>query len=224
MIVGDITELCGYLKITKAIFLGQSMGGCIAMKLAQMQPDLTEAMILLASPGRTPVEELPLKPLLSSIWKSAVKINKIDRRIFGAVDVIRNQVGSKLNFDRGLVDIGLREAFRFYGFNNQLSQTKDIEEYLNQIAKVPTDLFLDLAADLEGFDIDEISPPLKIKSLIIAGRSDQIIPVSEAKRIHNALVNSKLEILPHGSHCPHFDDPHFVNSLIHKFVITILAR
>ena len=47
---------------------------------------------------------------------------------------------------------------------------------------------------------------------------DKIIPIEEARRIHRAIPKSKLEIIDHGSHCPHFDDPVLVNNKIEEFI------
>jgi esterase len=44
--VGDLIELMGDLNIDEAHFLGHSMGGKVAMKLAQMHPDMVDKLIV----------------------------------------------------------------------------------------------------------------------------------------------------------------------------------
>lgn len=218
MIVNDIIDLCHERNIKRAIFLGQSMGGCLAMRLASKAPWLVGGIVLLASPGGNPVAGLPIQPLLPTFLQTAIKVNRATTKVAKVIDGLKIRLASKPMFRNRFFDVAVREAFRHYGFNPKLSRTHDIESYLQRINEVPSDLFLDLAADLEKFDISNIENQLNCPTLIISGQQDMIIPISEARRIHRLIPGSQLEIVEHGSHCPHFDDPELVSGLIEEFV------
>jgi pimeloyl-ACP methyl ester carboxylesterase len=44
--------------------------------------------------------------------------------------------------------------------------------------------------------------------------------VEECKWLAKRLPMAELDIIPHGSHCPHLDDPVYVNQRIDKFLAT----
>jgi pimeloyl-ACP methyl ester carboxylesterase len=55
-------------------------------------------------------------------------------------------------------------------------------------------------------------------ALAIAGGRDQLVPLGEMRRLVKHLPAGELFVVPHGSHCPHFDDPGLVNRRIERFL------
>ena len=49
-IIRDIVELCAFRDIRTATFLGQSMGGSIALEVAHQYPKLASGLVLLTTP------------------------------------------------------------------------------------------------------------------------------------------------------------------------------
>src|SRR5262249_46065462 len=135
-IVGDIRALCAYRGVTQATFLGQSMGGAIALAVAQAAPALARAVILLASPGRDVGGHLPAQPLANWLWQGAIVLNKI----------LPNAVKFSGTLSRPLAKhpalfLAMREVVRLGGFNPSLARTDDIDEYLSGVLAVDPNLF-----------------------------------------------------------------------------------
>lgn len=213
-IIADIVALCEARGVEQATFLGQSMGGSIVIALAHAHPELVKAMVLLASPGRDPARDLPLQPISKHLWSLVCEVNA------RAPEVLRLAQRLGRPFAESLpVKTVVREVVRQCGFNPELASTADIEEYLDKVYSVHPNLFFDMANDLRRFDAAKLKPKVACPALIIAGEKDQIVPLSEARRLAKALPAGRLEVVPHGSHCPHFDDPGYVNRLIETFLV-----
>jgi len=201
--------------VESATFLGQSMGGTIALKLAHQYPELVNGLVLLASPPKDPTDQLPTGMLGKYMWKTLITVNKHNRllvRLLYRLLLYRFMNGFSLP---------LREIIRHLGFNPLLARTEDIEEYIEKLLAVNANLFFDLAADLVSFDITRLDPPISCRALVICGAQDRVIPLATHRWLAKNLLASELEIVKHGSHCPHFDDPGLVNKLIARFLKTL---
>lgn len=210
-IVDDIVELCAARKIRRATFLGQSMGGSIALELAHSHSDLVAALVLLTSPGRDPGRFLPGQPVAGHLWRGLIELNRVApmaiRLGYAAVEPYRT-----------FVHYSLREIVRNLGFNAKLTRTEDVDEYVAKVLDVNPNLFYDMAGELADFDVAAFDRPIGCPALVIGGERDRIIPLAETRRLAKQLPRSELAVVPHGSHCPHFDDPALVNRLIEEFL------
>lgn len=210
-IIKDIVELCAARGIRQATFLGQSMGGSIALELAHEHPELVKGLVLLTSPGRDPGRFLPGQPVAQHLWRAMIGLNRLSpmaiRLGYAAIEPYR-----------ALIHLSLREIVRNLGFNAKLTRTEDIDEYVAKVLDVNPNLFYDMAGELAAFDVAELSRPIECPALVIAGERDRIVPMREAKRLAKHLPRSELAVVPHGSHCPHFDDPALVNRMIEAFL------
>jgi pimeloyl-ACP methyl ester carboxylesterase len=63
--------------------------------------------------------------------------------------------------------------------------------------------------------LDRLYLAEEMPTLIVWGERDNIIPVSHAHQAHEAMPNSRLEIVPGVGHFPHVEDPfRFVEILV----------
>lgn len=211
--IKDILELCKFLNIPEAIFLGQSMGGSIIATLAFHHPELVQKMVLLGSPSRSPTHSFPLPKVLNPFWHGVLKANQKSPSSVALIHRLVMEASRREPFK-----FLLREVIRKGGFNSSLALTSDIEEYISKIISVDGNTFFQMAAELEGFDIEKFQSGLKMPILIIAGAQDRVIPLADQLRYQNFLPHVEVEIIPHGSHCPHFDDPKLVNRILEQFI------
>jgi pimeloyl-ACP methyl ester carboxylesterase len=214
-VINDQMSVLSHLKVDQAVFLGQSMGGCLAMELAYRFPSSTAGMILLGTPARDPSRLLPFQPVAKMLWDAMLALNETLPIL---VRGIYRQVLPSMQ--KAPVRIIFREMIRQKGFNAKLAKTADIEDYIEAFFSVHPNVFYQMAATLSGYDAGRYEQKILAPTLIIAGRQDQVIPLSEAEYLHAQLRHSQLEVLPHGSHCPHFDDPVLVAGLIRRFLAT----
>jgi pimeloyl-ACP methyl ester carboxylesterase len=211
-LVSDIVALCDYRGIEGATFLGQSLGGTIALSLAGARPDLVQGLVLLASPGRNPGPFFALQPMSNLLWKSLISINRVSptavRLIHAAtVEAVRSPVAR----------IPFRELVRRAGFNPSLAKTQDIEEYIDSVFDTSPNVFFDLASDLASFDFSRMEADITCPTLLISGGKDLVIPMSEQRWLAENVPHAQVAELSYGSHCPHFDDPSQVINIIDQF-------
>ncbi len=213
LILRDVRELCAFRGIGKATFLGQSMGGSLGLTLASENPELVAGLILLASPGRDPSLAFPLPAVTRRIWRLLIDVNR------KAPFALRLGYAAALPYIKNpLAHVALREYIRSAGFNTKLSKTEDIDEYIGEIFAINPTLFYDMAEGVSTFDVATLARPVDVPSLILAGARDTVVPLAESRRLAGYLPRGELAVIPHGSHCPHFDDPTLVNALMDAFL------
>lgn len=212
-VINDQMAVLAHLNVERAVFLGQSMGGCIAMELAYRYPASTAGLVLLGSPARDPSRLLPFQPMAKVVWDGMIALNQT------LPFVVRGMYKRFLpSLQKSPVRILFREMIRQKGFNPKLAKTGDIEDYIAAFFSVNPNVFYQMAATLQGYDVARYEQKILAPSLILAGEQDQVIPTSEALYLNEQLRHSHLEMIPHGSHCPHFDDPVLVSGLIRRFL------
>ncbi len=212
-IVEDVVAVAKHLGIRSATFLGQSMGGSLVLQLARDYPDLVESLVLLASPTRSPSRTMPLQPVSGWLWHALVQVQK---HAPFAVNYV-NRLNALL-LEHPLLRVPFREFIRANGFNPYLAQTSDIDEYIVAMLAIDARLFTALMAELTHFDAVRFAKRITCPVLMISGAHDLVVPPSESRRLLKHLGNGQLAVIPHGSHCPHFDDAALVNQILAEFL------
>jgi len=212
-IVEDTVAVAKHLGIRSATFLGQSMGGSLVLQLARDYPDLVQSLVLLASPTRSPSRTMPMQPVSGWLWHALVQVQQ--RAPFAVKHV--NKFNALLR-QHATLRIPFREFIRAKGFNPYLAQTSDIDEYIVAMLAIDARLFTALMAELTRFDAVRFAKRIKCPVLMISGAHDLVVPPSESRRLLKHLGNGQLAVIPHGSHCPHFDDPVLVNQILAEFL------
>lgn len=67
-------------------------------------------------------------------------------------------------------------------------------------------------------DIELIFSKIKVPTLIIWGKDDKVTPLSDGKKIHNLISNSKFEVIENTRHSPQFTRPKDVVKIILNFI------
>jgi 3-oxoadipate enol-lactonase len=214
-VINDQIAVLKHLNVDSAVFLGQSMGGCLAMELVYRYPQTAFGLILLGAPARDPSRLLPFQPVSKFLWDTMLSLNQ-------SMPFVVRSFYDKLvpAVQKNPLQLVFREMIRAKGFNNKLAKTADIEEYIDAIFKVHPNVFYQMASTLSGYDINRYEGKILTPTLVVVGALDQVIPPSEGAYIHSQLRNSVLKTIPHGSHCPHFDDPVLVSGLIRQFLLS----
>jgi pimeloyl-ACP methyl ester carboxylesterase len=205
----DVAEVLDKLQVKECVVLGQSMGGTIAIQFAHDHPNHVAGLILQGSPGRDPFSRMQFGPRGAQALKVLTTINKISPKWTRF-----------LNKTVGRAPKVARELVRLKGFNASLARTDDIDEYLKHFFATDPNIFYELADDLADFDITKLEHLVECPALILAGARDNVVPLEECRWLAKRLPGASLEIIPHGSHCPHLDDPPYVNRKIDEFLKT----
>lgn len=192
----QIISLMKYFNIDKAILVGNSLGGEVALNLAIKHSEKINKLILIDSAGYQKNKE---------ITKLLVKLGR-----FKLVAKLLERCNTK-NF--------VRKIIRWATFNDKIIDRKMVNGYYKPMkTKGAVEAFIELVKNLSytEFDYEKVKN-IEIPTLIIWGKEDKWIPVSDAYRLHRDIKNSKLVILENCGHGPQEEKPEEIVRLIVDF-------
>jgi len=205
----QIAEFCKDVIKTPVYLVGNSIGGVVVLKAAEILREQVHGLILINCAQRT-MDDKRLKRsnvlmnLLRPVFKTLVRQRIISNTLFERAanpqvikQILKKAYPSGRNIDDELIEIlfkpsqrkNSKEAFR--GFINLF------DDYL------ATDLF----------------PEIKTSIMLIWGEKDPWESLDEAKEWKNKFKNIKrLDIVENAGHCPHDENPEITNQLILEFI------
>ena len=205
----QVATFCSEIIKSPVYLIGNSIGGVISMKAAEILKENCKGVILIDCAQRT-MDDKRLKrndilmnlirPVLKTIVRQRIISNTLFKRAANPQTIkkiLEKAYPSGNNIDEELIEIlyqpsqreNSKEAFR--GFINLFN------DYL------ATDLF------------EKINVPIQL----IWGEKDPWESLSEAKEWKNNYQNIKrLDVIKNAGHCPHDEKPTETNDLICKFI------
>ena len=193
--VRQLNELMEALNIDKAHLVVHSMGGVIGVSFAQIHPEKTDKIVLIAPAFYMAEDNGGIAairvPILGDILAKTMLPGMLADRADG------------LFFDAGIPEAeeysaAFREQMKYAGFSRSVKSL-----FRNGMA-------------------DELSEPYSRlegeKVLLIRGTRDNSIPKKHFAAISELLPSMRVEIIQGAGHCPNFEYPEEVNSLIVDFL------
>lgn len=177
------------LGIAKASFVGNSLGGATAVRVATLRPDLVQRLILMApggmaAPGEGPTE--PLKLMLKALGGDPSRENVIGflKTIVYNPDLLSEEL--------------LEERFQAAQNPEAIATAKDSR----------------FGPDLLVPELSAISAP----TLLIWGREDAILPVAGGYRAVEALPHAELRVISQCGHWVQYEYPEWFNLAVRCFL------
>lgn len=191
----DLREIFKKEGIHKAVLVGHSSGGAIALKFEQLCPAYVKSIILITSFYTTPLKHfaIPLKPLTIPV-KFVASIVALIARVLPRY---------KLKYT---AYYKYRDSSEFYLLWKDILGT-------------PIETFIYSFLMLLDYDLSNHMKKIKMPVLIIAGKRDWITKLSGSKRMHRMLPDSQLVILDKTEHDLLFKTPEQIWSVIESFIV-----
>ena len=194
-----IVQFMDKLKIDKAVLVGHSLGGGIALLSSLKYPTRVQSLILLDA------EAYPIKPPLMLTVAKLPGIRSIVHRAIG----------------KWVVRISLKRSY----YDHSLITDRLVDDYyrpfLTENGKSAPIKVLQ-AMDFETLKkLPRRYRRIRKKTLIIWGQEDRISRIHLAHKLKKDLRNSKLKIIPAGGHLVQEEKPAAVNRAILDFVRSI---
>jgi pimeloyl-ACP methyl ester carboxylesterase len=190
--------LLDHLGIDRAVVVGASAGGTLALRLAAEHPDRVAGLVLLApAVGGDVGPPASLRPFLRTAPARAVG-SRIVRRAARAIDHAR--VGNRWADPTLVTDddvAAYAAALTAPRWSTGLWDAMTAED--------PPDLWRRLAG---------ITAP----ALVLAGDQDRVVHPRWARRAADLLPNSRFRLLEHTGHTPHEERPDLVAAAIRDFL------
>ena len=189
----DVVELLDALEITEPVVLGgASMGGYIALSIALRYPDRLRGLILMntRASADSPEAAKGRQDLAMAVEAS------------GSVDMVVSAV-----------------APRMFAESTRLNRPQVISEAEGVMLKTPprtiVGALLGMAARPDrSADLGRIAAP----TLVIAGESDAVIPLSDSEPMATSIPSAELVIIPESGHMSAMENPAAVNSAVLRFL------
>lgn len=177
------------LKIEKAHLVGNSMGGWVAGFMAVKYPNRVEKMILVGAAGLAPKEvDFERVYQLNNSTRDEIRANL--KLIFASPALQNNEA---------MVD----------QFMTQLVVTNDGYTISSLIESIKR---------REDFLDDSLLKAIKKPTLIIWGKQDGLLPVTDAEKFNKEIANSKLVIFDQAGHVPQFEKAAEFNKTVLEFL------
>jgi pimeloyl-ACP methyl ester carboxylesterase len=203
-VLRDVLHVLGHERAT---FVGQSLGGGIAMQLAYQYPEHCERLVLVGSGGLGREVNLLLRALTfpGAEYVFPLVCSPFLRDAGNHVASWLNQVGFR-------AAPSVEEIWRSY---SSLAETDTRRAFFRTLHGV---------IDLGGQAVtatDRLYLASQVPTLIVWGADDPLIPVSHATAAHEAMPGSRLAIFENVGHFPHCEDPErFVRVLVDFITVT----
>jgi non-heme chloroperoxidase len=176
--VEELLDLLSALDVSKAVVVGWSYGGGIAMLAAKRNPSRISRLVLVGSVGPGS-EDVPLHPLFNAL--NAGPVVAWLRAVPPASRALQRSVSREMFGGEHPTP-----AWWLAAFEANLAGSAAKRTYRNEV----------LAFRGVGPDPTGITGPV----LVIHGEADRIVPVSIAAEIHRRTPRAELLIVPGGSH------------------------
>ena len=189
----DIITLLDILSIEQAVVVGLSMGGYIALTIAEQYPER----------------------LLGLVFSNTHSAKDTAAKRQG-----RYNTAEKTNYDGigFLVDDMLEKVLS----ENTLKTKPDVVEYVKQMMKRqrPSGVRGALKGMAERKDRTFILSEIQAPTMVIAGENDQLIPVIRGKAMAREIPHSHLEVISDAGHLSNLEQPELYNQVLLRFVDT----
>jgi pimeloyl-ACP methyl ester carboxylesterase len=194
-----VDQFCETLGLTKAIVVGNSMGGFVAAEHAINYPERVDRLVLVSAAGisQTQVRRRPLMAFLgvSTAVTAAAAANA------------RRSVSRP-----GLRDMAYGLVFRH---PNRLRPELLYEQHVNGVNRPG---FLPALDALLSYDFRERLPKIDKPTLIVWGTNDLIVPPRDADEFERLIENSRKAIFADTGHVPQMERPARFNRLLEAFI------
>lgn len=189
--VDDLIGLLDHLKIEKAVLCGLSMGGYIALRAVERNPERIRGLILADTQAKADSNETKLRRGASI---KAVKAHGVKAYAEGFV----------------------KTAFAAESFETKADAVDMIRKVIesNSVLGVCGAL-LALATRT---DTTDALPGIRVPTMILVGEHDALTPVSASEEMHVKIHNSEIHVIQNAAHMSNLENAETFNNYVLDFL------
>lgn len=195
LFVDDLIALLDHLKIAKTLLCGFSMGGYVALRAIERNPERFAALVLCDTMSAADSNEARLR--------RAASIKAIKEKGIGP-------------FAEGF----LKAVFTPQSFGTRAGTVDEIRKIIlsNPVAGICGALL----AMAGRTDTTEALAKIQVPTLVVVGEHDSVTPVAAAQAMNSKIPNSKLQVIAGAGHMSNLENPAAFNDGIAGFLDDIL--
>lgn len=179
-------------KIEKSIWCGLSMGGYLALRMYEREPNLCQALILCDTKSGADSNEAKIK---------------------------RTEALHALNKNRH--EFTESEWKALVGKSSQENEVlkKNFEKLMGEVSE--EGIAAGLVALATRTDTTEGLTKISVPTLVVVGEEDKVTPVSDSEALLKAIGNSQLKKVPHAGHLSNLENPQGFNDHLAEFLLSL---
>lgn len=191
LFVDDLVMLLDHLKVGRAVLCGLSMGGYIALRAAERQPERLSGLVLCDTKSGPDTDEAKIK---RAVTIAAVKKDGVEK------------------FAGEFIKAVLTE-------NTLKTKSALAGALLNSIrANSPLGISGALLAMAARTDTTAALAKITVPALILVGEQDKITPPSAAEAMLKALPKAAMHVIPQAAHMSNLENPAVFNEKLMAFL------
>jgi pimeloyl-ACP methyl ester carboxylesterase len=191
MFADDVAALLNTMKIDKAYICGISMGGFVALKMALNHPEKVSGLILIDTAAEMPAKTVEA----GSRWAKAF----VEKGLEGYIEAEIKDIFHPMFVRRH------PDAVKEFADSMRTRDARTVQRVQQGFMKSPLNL---------EKEINKI----KVPTLIIHGREDEVVPHEEADLMHKHISNSQIALIPFAGHGALLERNDFFADLIPYFI------
>jgi pimeloyl-ACP methyl ester carboxylesterase len=189
-----LREFMERMGVERAVVLGHSMGGAIALRLAAAHPERVERLIVVAAPS-------PDQRIVPRIARFARLLLPAALAMLFREGRVRRALG-RIVYDPSFVEEDLVEGY---------ARPLRLHGTTASIARMVGDMVHDPRISLSA---------IRTRTLLLWGEADPVVPLHVAHRLHAELPDARLEVIPRAGHLVLEEQPEACNQAILRFLTT----
>lgn len=200
----DVHKLHEHLGIKETVLIGWSLGGMVSMKYAILYPEVVRGLVLISTRMRR-----------RRFFRILAAANNLMARLRSMLDFM--MIADSMEKSIPDYEKELREALK-KGLPEDvpLDYLEDLtKDFLRASFKESFDF---IVKSIANFRLDDGVRNIRAPTLIMVGDKDSRTPPKLSEEIHRNIANSKLKIIPGGSHYMIVEQPSVINAEIRRFL------
>jgi len=202
----DLKAVLDALEIEEAVFAGHSLGVQVILEYYGLDPERVRGLIPICGSYKRPLDTLfnthYFRELLPYV-RNLVSISPERAQIFW-----KTVIPSKLSY---LMTTAA-------AVNTRLARGRDFLPYLDHVANMHLPTFLALLTSASEHDAEDILSQVTVPALVIASEKDEMTPLFRSEEMAELIADSRLLVLPKGTHVGPIEHPDLINEAVRKFL------
>ena len=186
--VDFLDQFCKQLNIERPILVGNSMGGWISAIYTATYPDRVAKLVLVDAAGYAPPKDYDTRAFYGLNPTTRAEMKILVAKVF-----YNKAFQSDAAIDQSMMArLGAGDGYTIKSIIESIIRGEDL--------------------------LDDFAKTIKTPTLLIWGRQDGLVPLSDGERLHKDIAGSTMVVIDECGHIPNLEKPGEFNAAVLKFL------
>ena len=186
--VDFLDQFCKQLNIERPILVGNSMGGWISAIYTATYPDRVAKLVLVDAAGYAPPKDFDTRAFYGLNPTTRAEMKILVAKVF-----YNKAFQSDAGIDQSMTArLGAGDGYTIKSIIESIIRGEDL--------------------------LDDFAKTIKTPTLLIWGRQDGLVPLSDGERLHKDIAGSTMVVIDECGHIPNLEKPGEFNAAVLKFL------